>query len=598
MDLVRFAGRPIPFLLHYVRNRRVSHLAILFVVLGAVTCSVSTQYGVKLLIDALAKNNAIWIAFGILVGLIAADNFLWRIATWIASYAFVNVTGDVRRDLFRHLTGHAPAYFSDRLPGTLSSRVTSTANATFAIENMFMWNVLPPCAATVGAIVLVGTVSVPVALVLAGIGIVLIFAMIKLAAAGGHLHHDFADKAARVDGEMVDVIGNMSTVRAFGGITREHRRFASVIGRELLARGRSLRYLEIVRLIHAIITVTFTIGLLYWSLHLWQAGSISVGDVVLICTLGISVLSATRDLAVALVDATQHIARLSEALSTLLEPHQMPDHPAAKPLVPMAARIEFRDVGFAYPGGAPVLENFNLKIESEERVALAGHSGAGKSTLFALLQRFYDPKSGGVLINGQDVSRIERESLHKAFAVVPQDISLFQRSIRENIRYGSRASTDEDVYEAAAAAQCLDFINELPEGFDTIVGDRGAKLSGGQRQRIAIARAFLKDAPILLLDEATSALDVQSEAAIRTAIERLTKGRTVIAIAHRLSTLRAFDRVLVLDSGRIIQDGPHQQLASVNGFYRTLIRHETARLVVPEEHDEMENDMHKRADVS
>lgn len=579
MDLCRLSGRPVAFIFHYVSRRPVTHATIFLSVLAAVTCSVSTQYGVKTLIDALAGGGAVWLAFGILVALIAADNFLWRTATWIASHTFVEVTGDLRRDLFRHLTGHAPAYFSDRLPGTLTSRVTATANATFAVENMFMWNVLPPCAATLGAVALVATVSLPVAAGLTAVGCILVVVMFRLAAAGRPLHHEFADKAARVDGEMTDVIGNMPTVRAFGGMAREHRRFDATIGRELLARGRSLRYLELLRLVHAAVTVTFTIGLLFWSIHLWRDGSASVGDVVLICTLGLSVLNATRDLAVALVDVTQHMARLSEALTTLLLPHELSDHPEAKLLVRTGARVALQNVGFNYPDGPPLFQSLDLRIAPEERVGLVGPSGSGKSTIFALLQRFYDVQGGRILIDGQDVSRIKRESLHAAFSVVPQDISLFQRSIMENIRYGRPDAADHEVVEAAGAAQCLDFINELPLRFETVVGNKGTKLSGGQRQRIAIARAFLKDAPILLLDEATSSLDLESEAAIRSALERLMRGRTVIAIAHRLSTLRGFDRILVLQNGRIVQDGPHDALVHRDGLYRSLIRRETARLV-------------------
>src|SRR5262245_30381251 len=190
------SGRPVAFLLHYVRQRPIAHATILMAVLSAVTCSVTTQYGVKSLIDALANHGAVWVAFTLVVVLIAADNFLWRVATFTASFAFVSVTGDLRRDLFRHLTGHSPHYFSDRLPGMLTSRVTATANATFAIENMFMWNVLPPCVATGGAVVLIATVSPAVAAVLTCIGSVLVVVMFRLAAAGKPLHHEFADKAA------------------------------------------------------------------------------------------------------------------------------------------------------------------------------------------------------------------------------------------------------------------------------------------------------------------------------------------------------------------------------------------------------------------
>ena len=580
-NLSGYAHRPFPFVLRYLRQRPGAHAVILSAVIAAVACSVGTQYGVKNLVDSLSAGSAhaggVWLAFIFLMSLIAADNFLWRIASWVASFTFVGVTGDLRRDMFRHLTGHAPSYFTDRLPGMLTSRITATSNAVFTVENMFVWNVLPPCIATVSAILLIGTVSVPMSAGLIVIAGTMVIAMFRMAAAGKPLHDDFADKAAAVDGEMVDVINNMPLVRAFCGLSYEHDRFDATVNRELTARGRSLRYLEKLRLTHAAITVVLTIALLAWAITLWQRGAATTGDVVLVCTLGLSILSATRDLAVALVDVTQHVARLTEALATLLQPHELKDHPEAEPLVKSGAAIAFNNVTFRYPGGLQVFDKFSLRIPPGQRVGLVGHSGGGKSTLFTLLQRFYDVQHGSVTIDGQDISKVTQQSLREAISVVPQDISLFHRSIMENVRYGRPNATDDEVLRAAMAARC-DFIDSLPKGMATIVGDRGIKVSGGQRQRIAIARAFLKDAPILLLDEATAALDAEFEEAIREALSRLMRGRTVIAIAHRLATLRNFDRVVMLQGGRIIEDGPPDILVQGKGPYRELVAREMGRL--------------------
>ena len=580
-NLSGYVRRPFPFVLRYLRQRRAAHVVIVSAVAAAVACSVGTQYGVKNLVDSLTAGsshaNSVWLAFGFLMPLIAADNLLWRVASWTASFTFVGVTGDLRRDMFRHLTGHAPSYFSDRLPGMLTSRITATSNAVFTVENMFVWNVLPPCIATISAILLIGTVSLAMSAGLIVIAGIMLVAMFHLAAAGKPLHDDFADKAAAVDGEMVDVISNLPLVRAFCGLSYEHDRFDATVGRELDARGRSLRYLEKLRLLHAVVTILLTIALLAWVITLWQQGAATTGDVVLVCTLGLSILSATRDLAVALVDVTQHVARLTEAISTLLLPHELKDHPEAEPLVRSGAAVAFNNVGFHYPGGVQVFEKFSLRIQPGQRVGLVGHSGGGKSSLFALLQRFYDVQHGSVTIDGQDISRVTQQSLREAISVVPQDISLFHRSIMENIRYGRPNASDDDVLRAAIAARC-DFIEDLPEGMATIVGDRGSKVSGGQRQRIAIARAFLKDAPILLLDEATAALDSESEEAIREALSRLMRGRTVIAIAHRLATLRNFDRVVMLQGGRIIEDGPPDILVQGKGPYRELVAREMGRL--------------------
>src|SRR6195256_5050166 len=579
-NLSGYAHRPFAFVLRYLRQRLAPHVVILTCVVAAVACSVGTQYGVKYLVDGLSggpgRAGSVWLAFVFLMSLIAADNFLWRIASWTASFTFVRVTGDLRRDIFRHLTGHAPSYFSDRLPGMLTSRITATSNAVFTVENMFVWNVLPPCIATVSAIALISTVSWTMAAGLIAIAGAMVIAMFHLAAAGKPLHDDFANKAAAVDGEMVDVINNMPLVRAFCGLGYEHDRFDSTVNRELTARGRSLRYLEKLRISHAAITVVLTISLLAWAIMLWQRGAATTGDVVLVCTLGLSILNATRDLAVALVDVTQHVARLSEATATLLVPHELRDHPKAEPLVRAGAAIVFNKVSFRYPGGLQVFDKFSLRINAGQRVGLVGQSGGGKSSLFVLLQ-FYDVNQGHIAIDGQNIARVTQQSLREAISVVPQDISLFHRSIMENIRYGRPTATDDEVLHAAIAARC-DFVETLPEGLGTMVGDRGVKLSGGQRQRIAIARAFLKDAPIPLLDEAPAALDSESEEAIREALARLMRGRTVIAIAHRLATLRNYDRVVMLKAGKIIEDGPPDRLMQGQGPYRELVTQEMSRL--------------------
>src|ERR1700722_8593144 len=263
----------------------------------------------------------------------------------------------------------------------------------------------------------------------------------------------------------------------------------------------------------------------------------------------------------------QQFAKLGEAVQVLGLPHEMQNAADAQPLVVLGGAIQFEQVGFRYPSGQEVLKAFDLDVPAGQKVGLVGRSGAGKSTIIALLQRLYDPDTGEVLIDGQNIARVTQESLRGSIAVVQQDISLFHRSLLENLRYGRPEASDEEVFRAVEAARCTEFINRLPQGFDTLVGERGMKLSGGQRQRLAIARAFLMDAPIVVLDEATSSLDTESEQSIQEALSRLFKGRTVIAIAHRLSTLDAFDRIVVLDRGRIVEDGAPKRLLQTRGVY-------------------------------
>jgi len=580
-DLSEFAHHPYRFIRRILSGYPLSHAGILLAVLGAVTCSVSTQYGIKQLVDALSdpsRNSAVWMAFGILIALIAADNMFWRIAAWLGHSTFVSVSGSVRRKLFRHLTGHAPSFFNNQPPGALTSRISATANALYTTENMMTFNVMPPLIATFVSIIYLATVSLQMAACISAVVAIVVLVIFYWAASGTPLHHAYAHEAAGVDGDMIDVVSNISVVKSFGRLKSEHRRLAGVIGREMRARMRSLYFLEKLRIFHAAATALLTAGVLAWAISLWQAGKASPGDVILVCTLGLSILSATRDLAVALVDVTQHLARFSEALKTLLVPHELVAPADGANSRPARGTIEFRDVSFAYPDGRPVFKNLDFKIDAGQRVGIVGPSGAGKTTIFALMQRFYEMQSGSIRIDGQESSAMEDVALRNAIAVVPQDVSLFHRSLRDNIRYGRPNATDEDVWDAADMARCMSFIRDLPDGLDTIVGDRGAKLSGGQRQRIAIARAFLKDAPILLLDEATSALDAHSEELIREALSTLMRGRTVLAIAHRLSTLRSFDRIMVIQKGEIVQDGRPDALLSKGGAYKSLIDLEFSRL--------------------
>ena len=580
MSLPRYASSgAIGFLARYVWRRFLSHSVVLLAVFAAVTCAVASQWAVKTLVDVLGSQNpptyTLWGAVALLLALVAGDNLLWRLAGWVSTYAFVAVGGDIRLDLFNHLSGQGTRYFVDRFPGALAGRITAAANAAWTIENSLMWTTVPPGAAVLGSIFLLGTINWRLTAVLLVVVGALGASIGWLAASGRHLHQSFAGHAAHVSGDLTDVVSNIGLVRAFGAANRERERLSSKIREEMQAQRASLRSLERLRLFHALTVFVVTAGVLVWSVELWRRKQISTGDVVLTTTLGFTVLHASRDFAMALVDMVQQFAKLAEAVQVLGLPHEMQDAPDAKPLVLGGGSIEFRKVSFTYPNGQHVLKGFDLDVPAGEKIGLVGRSGAGKSTIFALLQRLYDPDSGSVSIDGQDISRVTQVSLRSSIAVVQQDISLFHRSLLENLRYGRPEATDDEVYGAVEAARCTEFIDRLPQGFDTMVGERGMKLSGGQRQRLAIARAFLMNASIVLLDEATSSLDTESEQSIQEALSRLFKGRTVIAIAHRLSTLDSFDRIVVLDKGSIIEDGPPRRLLQSLGVYSRMYGRQT-----------------------
>jgi ATP-binding cassette, subfamily B, bacterial len=561
----------IRFLAHYVRRRIFSHAVVLGAVLAAVICAVGSQYAVKNLVDVLGTQHPVtytlWSAVALLLALVAGDNLLWRLAGWVSTHAFVAVGGDIRLDLFNHLSGQGTRYFVERLPGALAGRITAAANAAWTIENSLTWTTIPPGTAVIGSILILGTINWHLTVVLLVVIGALSVSIGRLAAQGHHLHQSFAGHAAHVSGDLADVVSNIGLVRAFGAARREQDRLSSKIQDEMQAQRASLRSLEILRLWHALTVFTVTAGVLVWSVELWRRGKISTGDVVLTTTLGFTVLHASRDFAMALVDMVQQFAKLGEAVQVLGLPHEMQDAPDARPLVVRGGAIQFEHVSFSYPSGQHVLKDFILEVPAGQKVGLVGRSGAGKSTIIALLQRLYDPEYGEVVIDGRNIAHVTQESLRASIAVVQQDISLFHRSLLENLRYGRPEASDAEVFHAVEAARCTEFINGLPQGFDTVVGDRGMKLSGGQRQRLAIARAFLMDAPIVVLDEATSSLDTESEQSIQEALSRLFKGRTVIAIAHRLSTLDAFDRIVVLERGLIVEDGAPRRLLQTRGVY-------------------------------
>ena len=558
----------------YLRRHLSLHLIVVGAVLAAVACSIGTRYSMKFLVDAISGGpkmiSVVWWAlawFSILVG---GDFLLWRLAGWASARVFPRVGADLRLDLFRHLLGHSVEYFSKRLAGSLANRVTTAADAVFTIETMVTWNALPPAAAVLGALVSLVVIQWPVALALM-VAVVLIGVFMGWAAIRGGPHHrTYAGKAAEVAGQVVDVVTNHITVRSHGAIHREHRRLDASVTAEVTAHTRALCYMERVRLWHAFLVWGLSAGMLVWAVLLWQVGKITNGDVVVIGSLSLVVLQASRDLAVALVDLTYHWNRLREAVEVLALPHDRFGHSGTPALLCRHSAIEFQRVSFSYAEGQTVLNGLDLRIEAGERVGIVGASGSGKTTLLSLLHNLHAPTCGRILINGQDVTANGTASLHKAIAVVPQDVSLFNRSILENISYGCPNASDTDIMLAARAARCDQFIQELPQGYETIVGERGMRLSGGQRQRLGIARALLVDAPILLLDEATSALDAASEAAIQEALSHLMAGRTVLAATHRLSTIMSFDRVIVLQGGRITEDGTPAELCRADGLFASL----------------------------
>ena len=566
--------RALPFLLRYVRMRPWLFSTVLAVIIGGAACAVGVQYAMKMLIDAMDADNrqtaAIWMPLALFIGLIATENILWRLGGVFGSKAVIATGVDLRLDLFEHLTGHPMRYFNQHFSGALGNRVTTAAAATGGLFGTLIWSVIPPITDFLGAVVVLTTIRWPMAIALIASVFLVGWLLIVFGIRGRDIHKTYAELANKASGELIDVVSNVWTVKAFSARSRERERLSNELGTEARAQRKSWMYIEKARVIHDACLVLMAGGMLTWAILLWRQGQVTTGDVVIVSALTFRILHGSRDLALALVGTAQQFGVINECLNVIAQPHEVKDPEHNAKLHSALGNIRFENVDYAYPDGREVFRHFNLDIPAGQKIGLVGPSGAGKSTLISLIQRLDDVQVGQILIDSQPITEVTQDSLRSRIAVVPQDIALFHRSVLENIRYGRPEATDKEVYKAARDAYCDDFIRELPQGYDTIVGERGVRLSGGQRQRLGIARAFLKNAPILILDEATSALDTQSEREIQLALEELMRGRTVVAIAHRLSTVAGFDRIVVLVDGKIAEDGPPSILKEDGGVFGDL----------------------------
>ncbi|WP_407700496.1 ABC transporter ATP-binding protein [Steroidobacter gossypii] len=575
---------PRAFILHYIRAWPWHFAALSTMVVLAATSAVGIQYEMKLLVDAMARVpqqvNSAWIALAVFIALVAFESIMWRLSGWLACRTTIGVGVQIRLDLFDYLSHQSMRYFADNLAGSLGHRITGTAGNFGALTNTMIWRIGPPVVDFLGALVIFWLVDWRMAVIMGAYVVVVTSGLIVLGERGRPLHSTYAAKSNVVGGEIIDVISNMWAVKAFSAREREWRRLREHFEAEAGAQRTSWMYTEKVRVLYDVVLWFMAAGMLAWALYQWTRRTITPGDVVVVSALTFRILHGSRDAALALVDLVQQFGYIDDTLHVIGKVPTVVDSNEAHDMERRRGSIEFRNVSFHYDRRGQTLRDFSLYVPPGQKLGVAGPSGAGKSTLISLMQRLYDVQDGAVLIDGEPVERIKQDSLRASLSVVPQEISLFHRTVMENIRFGRPEATDQEVFEAASAACCDEFARRLPDGYDTIVGERGVKLSGGQRQRIGIARAFLKNAPILIMDEATSALDTESEMRIqRNLIEKL-QGRTVIAVAHRLSTLVGFDRIIVIVDGAIVEEGTAAELRARNGVFEKLWRLQTEGLAI------------------
>ncbi len=547
-----------------------------FILGNAASILIPLQY--KQFFDTITESaqseSVVPVLISIILMVAAINAFRWCMIRF-GTFSIISIEAKgmarLRQRAFDYLIHHSHSFFANSFAGSLVQRVSRFARSLERLVDTISFNLIPLSVTTIGALIVTWQTERILALVI--LIWVAIFVLLNFVFSLWRVKYNVlvSEADSKTTGTLADIIGNQSAVSLFAAHRGEKERFKGVTERQSDILKFTWDITQVFDAVQAVLIFVAEFFVFYFAIQLWSQGAITVGTFVLVQAYIISLAMQLWDFGRIIRALYEIYADSKEMVEIMTLPHEIQDAPSAVPLIVSAGNVEFDHVSFRFGAGRSVLDDVTLSIPGGQKVALVGPSGAGKTTFVKLLLRFHDVTGGSVQIDGQDIRNVTLESLHRSIGMVPQDTSLFHRTLMENIRYGRLDATDDDVIRAAELAHCDEFIEHLPLKYQTFVGERGIKLSGGERQRIAIARAILKNAPILFLDEATSSLDSRSESLIQDALNTLMKGKTAIVIAHRLSTVKKMDRIIVIEGGKVAEDGTHDELMSIEGsVYRLM----------------------------
>jgi ATP-binding cassette subfamily B protein len=577
-DAPPLSRSPWRFALYFYLKSRNTLAAIFIFEAAQAACTILLPYAVKEIIDAvtLANQTGADIFTASEDGLILFTLLNLGIVLFSrASGAMLVLTGpylraEIRKSLFSYLQHHSHRYFVSHFAGSLASRIAEVSMSSMHALWTITFDFYPLVIKSLVALIILFYASNELTLVLSLWLAVYIYVSYLLARRCRVYAQDFAEARSLVTGKVVDSVTNVMNAKMFARRQYEEDYLTDYLNHEVDHALRTYWYMEKLRWFQFTAAMVLMVAMVGYALKIWSEGNMTVGEFSMVAGLAIMLIEAARGLSRSFLEFFEYLGNISDGVSIFVQPHEIIDKPDAPVLQVTRGEIVFDDVTFIYHEGLQVFEHLQVTIEPKQQVGLVGFSGSGKSTFVNLLLRLFEVQSGAIRIDGQNILDVTQDSLRESVSMIPQDPQLFHRSLLENIRYGRLDATDDEVVDAAKKAHAHEFILQTEKQYESLVGERGVKLSGGQRQRIAIARAILKDSPILVLDEATSALDSVTEKKIQLGLDNLMKGRTVVVVAHRLSTIAHMDRILVFDQGKIIEDGSHQQLLQRDGHYAHL----------------------------